>query len=214
MNTCSCYKDKEWYEIERENSTENINQIINIIQINKDPSIKSKVHKVSGTYISIYSNISGKLKTHRYFFLYPFDKKTYPRKEDAFFDYDYDDPIYPYKKENPHIFMKDFYFYADILFYRWMFDTMSFGQKKPIFASINEDNLGWKITSSDCIINTLSFESDFDKYKDFEEWYKTEDCNINFDLEITNPFLYMVPFPVRKYKYKYSKSCNNYLQLN
>jgi hypothetical protein len=213
MNTCSC-KNKEWYEIEKEKSTENINQIINVIQINKDPSIKSKLHKVSGTYISIYSNISGELKTHRYFLLYPFDKKTYPRKEEAVYDYEYDNPIMPYQKENPYIFMKDFYFYADILFYRWMFDRMIIGQNKPIFASLNEDNIGWKITSGDLRVSIISFESDFDKYENFDEWYKTEECNINFELEITNPFLYIVPFPVRQYKYKYNKTGENYLQLS
>ena len=198
-----------WYDLEREKSTEIIDNIVSIIQINKDTNIKSKIHKVTGTYISIYSNICGQFKTYRYFLLYPFDEK-----KKHLYDYEYEKPITPYKNVNPHLFMKDFYFYADNLFHKWMFDTMAIGRKKPIFAVLDENNIGWKIQPDDHpILLISSFKHDFDKYENFEEWYKTEECNISFDLEITNPFLYAVPFPVRRYIYEYNKTGKNSLQL-
>jgi hypothetical protein len=48
---------------------------------------------------------------------------------------------------------------------------------------------------------------------DYEEWYTKQIFNNVFIIKIVNPYLYMVPFPVKPIIIKTLKRINNYVEV-
>lgn len=48
---------------------------------------------------------------------------------------------------------------------------------------------------------------------DYEAWYEKQTFNNVFTITITNPYLYMVPFPVKPIIIKTVKRINNYVEI-
>jgi hypothetical protein len=48
---------------------------------------------------------------------------------------------------------------------------------------------------------------------DYEEWYEKKTFKNIFTIKIVNPFLYMVPFPVKPIIIKTVKRINNYVEI-
>jgi hypothetical protein len=64
----------------------------------------------------------------------------------------------------------------------------------------------------------ISIEKDCNEKKewmelDFEAWYEKKIFNNIFTIKIINPFLYMVPFPVKPITVLTVKKINNYLEI-
>jgi len=47
----------------------------------------------------------------------------------------------------------------------------------------------------------------------YEDWYEKNVFNNTFTMKITNPYLYMVPFPVKPIIIKTCQINNNYIQI-
>jgi hypothetical protein len=48
---------------------------------------------------------------------------------------------------------------------------------------------------------------------EYEAWYEKKIFNNIFTIKITNPYLYMVPFPIKPIIIKTVKKINNYVQI-
>lgn len=205
MNSSLPLQSDEWLMKETEESKNILEFITGVIEKNMNTREKGEIcSKVGGTYVSVYTKITGEYKTHRFFILFPFDKRKSARVENPQNDYDYDHPLYPYVTDNKHIFMKDFYFYADKTFHSWMYNEMV-KTYYPIIGWIGDDKMSWKLTHSNPILYALDYKNDMDETT-FDEWYERKDYKTSFSIQITNPYLYSVPFLCKPYIYNYDST--------
>ena len=49
---------------------------------------------------------------------------------------------------------------------------------------------------------------------EFKDWYENKTFNNIFTIEITNPYLYMVPFQVKKLFFKTDKRLNHFINID
>ena len=48
---------------------------------------------------------------------------------------------------------------------------------------------------------------------DYEQWYENKKFNNIFSINFINPYLYMVPFPLKSITFKTEKRLNNFIQI-
>ena len=185
---------------------EEFQNIINCFQdiiISRQNFKQPEYKKIIATFVGIKTNISGVLKLHTYIFLSPF-----PEKE-----------IYPYLQYYPNIYMKDVCFMVDEDFYLWVYTEMRRLQRMIVmFVEFNTQNFKIMEGNNDLII-TLSNKCNEQKewmQLSFEEWMENNSFNNIFSIIITNPYHYVVPFPVRPIKIKTSPKNDfcNYLIID
>lgn len=157
----------------------------------------TSIHKITATFIGIYTNISGKFQLHVYVLLFPFSQH---------------DSGAPYNKNIAGLYLKDVDFFVDEDFYLWLYDEMK--QQNGI-VMLNLCNNVWKVVngSSDLLITSCSVCSNPKEWMnvDFNEWYNKSSFNNIFNFKITNPYLYRVPFPVKTLVFQNGQ--NSFTQL-
>ena len=88
--------------------------------------------------------------------------------------------------------------------------------QKSIVILTLESNI-FKVFSgiSDLLIEIDKYSNEKKEWLDleYEEWYKNNLFNNVFTIKITNPYLYMVPFPVKPIMIKTIKKLNNYIEI-
>jgi hypothetical protein len=157
--------------------------------------IKSSEKYVGFTIIGINSKINGVLKIYKYVLIYPFIGQhkgiSYPKFN--------------------NLFLFDFCLSVDITFYNFIYNEMK-TRNNILICSINEDNFSWNLSNGDSLINILHNNINFTDLS-FEEWYEKEMFNFSdYIIEITNPDLYSVPFPLHPLKFSLNKYYDNYLK--
>jgi|Laugresbdmm110sn_2_1035109.scaffolds.fasta_scaffold02725_1 hypothetical protein len=161
--------------------------------------LKYSQHKLGATFVGIKTNISGTFKLHIYIILFPFIKK---------------EEIQPYSSVYPNIYLKDIYFNVDENFYLWIYEEMR--KKQSIIIMTLENNI-WKMIEGfgDALISIDKRCNEKKEWMEleFNEWYEKNVFNNVFILKITNPYLYIVPFPVKHILLKTEKSNYNYCKL-
>ena len=179
---------------EFENNIKYFQSIINTNNISKYSQ-----HKMGATFIGIKTNISGKLKLHIYILFFPFIKS---------------EGVVPYLYSFPNIYFKDLCFNVDENFYLWIYEEMK-RQNSIVILSLESNILtvvpgfGDVIICIDKICNEKKEWMDLD----YEAWYEKKLFNNVFIIKITNPFLYMVPFPVKPITIQTIKKHNNYIEI-
>jgi hypothetical protein len=160
---------------------------------------KYSKHKMGATFIGIKTNISGIYKLHFYILFFPFINS---------------DILVPYINTIPNLYLKDFSFDVDESFYLWIYQEMK-KQNSMVIMSL-ESNI-FKVVQGfgDAIINIDNncIEQKEWMNLEYEEWMEKQTFNNVFTITLTNPFLYMVPFPVKPIIIKTQKR-NNYVILN
>ena len=163
-------------------------------------------HYVNATFIGIKTNISGKNKLHIYILLFPFGRK------ENFTPYD------DYTPQN--IYIKDVSFGVDITFYRWMYTEIK-QNNNIVMLELSLSEYSFTAVHSDALIRKTRFSEKGGKFEnseiitteEFEEWYETATFKHPFLIEITNPYLYMVPFPVKSLYFKTESHSNTLLNF-
>jgi hypothetical protein len=155
-------------------------------------------HKIGATFIGIKTNISGNFKLHIYILLFPFINSNI---------------LVPYTNSIPNLYIKDISFDVDESFYFWIYHEMK-KQNSMVILSF-ESNI-FKVVEGfgDAII---SINKNCNEQKEwmnleYEEWMEKHTFNNVFTFTLTNPFLYMVPFPVKQIIIQ-TKKRNNYVIL-
>lgn len=156
-------------------------------------------HKVGSTFIGIKTNISGNYKLHIYILLFPFIKS---------------DVVVPYCNNFPNLYFKDLCLDVSENFYLWLYEEMK-RQNSLVVMSLDKYLLKVVHGSGDPL---LSVDINCKEKKewmdlDFEDWYEKKIFNNIFTINITNPYLYMVPFPVKPIIIKTFKKLNNYIEI-
>ena len=156
-------------------------------------------YKMGATFIGIKTNISGILKLHIYIIFFPFRKSEI---------------VVPYSISFPNIYIKDICFDVDKSFYLWMYEEMK-RQNSIVIMSLEEKILKVISGTGDALIN---IDINCNEKKEwlnleYEEWYEKQIFNNVFTIKIVNPFLYMVPFPVKPITIKTVKKINNYVEI-
>jgi len=160
---------------------------------------KCSSHKMSATFIGIKTNISGIFKLHIYILLFPFA---------------HSDSVVPYINSFPNIYFKDICFYVDESFYLWLYDEMK-RQNSIVIMSLESKILKVVSGNGDVII---SIDKNCNEKKEwmhleYENWYAKKTFNNIFTIKIINPYLYMVPFPVKPIIIQTVKKINNYVAI-
>lgn len=106
----------------------------------------------------------------------------------------------PYAKR-PHLFLKDTSFVVDTSFYRWVYDEMK-RQNSIVLLELSLTDHVLSVVWSDAVIRKTREDADQKKNpriitEEFDAWYEKGVMDAAFLIEIANPFLYMVPFPVQ-----------------
>ena len=164
--------------------------------------IQSKIstHTIGATILGIKTNISGIFKLHIYILLFPF--KSWKQE------------ISPYYNSFPNIYLKDIYFHVDDCFYQWMYEEMK-KQNSIVIMSLDDNILKVVEGFGDPIISidkTCNEKKEWMELE-FKEWYEKQTFNNIFTINITNPYLYTVPFPVKSIYLKTERRLNNYCNL-
>ena len=156
---------------------------------------KYSSHKIAATFIGIKTNISGTLKLHIYILLFPFP---------------YSDVVVPYSNSFPNMYFKDLNLDVDESFYLWIYEEMK-RQNSIVIMSL--DTNIFKVVSGhgDALI---SIDKNCNEKKEwmhleYEEWYAKGKFNNIFTINIINPYLYLVPFPVKVIIIQTVKKNNN-----
>ena len=154
-------------------------------------------HKMGATFIGIKTNISGYLKLHIYILLFPFRKN---------------ETIIPYSNSIPNIYFKDLCFEVDESFYLWLYEEMK-KQNSIVIMSLESNIL--KVIRGDALINIYTNCNEKKEWMEleYEAWYEKKIFDNVFTIKIINPFLYMVPFPVKPIIIQTLKRINNYVQI-
>ena len=155
--------------------------------------------KMAATFIGIKTNISGNLKLHIYILLFPFIKS---------------DSVVPYSNRLSNIYFKDLYFNVDESFYKWTYEEMK-RMNSIVIMTLESYILKVIPGFGDAL---LSIDKNCNEKKEwmdleYEEWYEKNIFNNVFTIKITNPFLYMVPFPVNPIIIRTAKKMNNYIEI-
>jgi hypothetical protein len=163
--------------------------------VSSNISTKSE-HKVGVTFIGIRTNISGKTKLHIYMLLFPFMTQN---------------EVTPYPNKVQNLYLEDIHLSVDYSFYLWMYAEMQ--KQNSIVIMSYEDNI-FKVVNGTCdlLVNINNSCNEQKEWMElgFEEWYKTHHFNNIFTITITNPHLYMVPFPVKPITVKTQRRLYNY----
>jgi len=153
-------------------------------------------HKIGVTFIGIRTNISGKSKLHIYILLFPFIEHN---------------EITPYPNKYQNLYFEDIHLNVDYSFYLWMYTEMR--KQNSIVIMSFDDNI-FKVINGfgDLLINIDKSCNEKKEWMDleFEDWYKKHYFNNIFTITITNPHLYMVPFPVKPIIVKTERRLYNY----
>ena len=153
-------------------------------------------HKMGATFIGIKTNISGIFKLHIYILLFPFV---------------YSEKVVPYSNSIPNMYFKDVCFDVGESFYFWIHEEMQ--RQNSIVIMTLESNI-FKVVPrlGDTLISIENEKKEWMEL-DYEDWYEKKTFNTIFTIKITNPFLYMVPFPVKPIIIKTVKRINNYIEI-
>ena len=156
-------------------------------------------HKMGTTFIGIKTNISGNLKLHIYILFFPFIKS---------------EMVVPYYNKNPNIYFKDVCFSVDKSFYLWIYEEMK-QQNSIVIMSLESNILKVVPGNGNALISIDKNCNEKKEWMDleYEEWYEKKIFNNIFTIKITNPYLYMVPFPVKPIIIKTLKKINNYVEI-
>jgi hypothetical protein len=173
-----------------------INYFKNIMNNN---ILKYASHKIGATFIGIKTNITGHLKLHIYILIFPFIKN---------------ESVVPYSYRYPNIYFKDLCLDVDESFYLWIYDEMK-RQNSIVIMSLESNILKVVNGNSDLII---SIDKNCNEKKEwmfleYEEWYEKKAFDNKFTLKLINPYLYMVPFPVKQITIQNIRNENNYIIL-
>jgi len=154
-------------------------------------------HKMGATFIGIKTNISGNLKLHIYILLFPFRKN---------------ETVIPYSNSIPNIYFKDLCFDVCESFYLWLYEEMK-KQNSIVIMSLESNIL--KVIRGDALINIYTNCNEKKEWMEleYEAWYEKKIFNNVFTIKIVNPYLYMVPFPVKPITIQTLKRINNYVQI-
>jgi len=156
-------------------------------------------HKMGATFIGIKTNISGTLKLHIYILLFPFIKS---------------EVVVPYCNSFPNIYFKDISFDVDKSFYLWTYEEMK-RQNSIVIMSLESKILKVVSGFGDPLISIDKNCNEKKEWMDleYEEWYEKKLFNNVFTITIINPYLYMVPFPVKPIIIQSLKKINNYIVI-
>jgi len=156
-------------------------------------------HKMGATFIGIKTNISGNYKLHVYILLFPFLKS---------------EVVVPYSDSIPNIFLKDLSFDVGENFYLWIYEEMK-RQNSIVIMSLESNIIKVVPGNGDVLISIDKNCNEKKEWMDleFEEWYEKKLFNNVFTIKIINPYLYMVPFPVKPIILKTVKRINNYVTI-
>jgi hypothetical protein len=154
--------------------------------------------KMAATFIGIKTNISGILKLHIYILFFPFP---------------YSEAVVPYTNIYPNIYFKDVCFNVDESFYLWIYEEMK-RQNSIVIMTLDESNIFKVISGYGDVL--ISIDKKCNEKKEwmeleYEEWYEKKIFNNVFTINIVNPYLYMVPFPVKPIIIQTVKKLNNYV---
>lgn len=158
-------------------------------------------YKMGATFIGIKTNISGNLKLHIYILFFPF-----PNSDTVV--------PYPYSHSYSNIYFKDICFNVDNSFYLWIYQEMK-RQNSIVIMSLESYILKVVAGNGDALIiidRNCKEEKEWLNL-DYEEWYEKKTFNNIFTIKIINPYLYMVPFPVKPIMIKTIKRINNYITI-
>lgn len=156
-------------------------------------------YKMGATCIGIKTNISGTLKLHIYILLFPFVKN---------------ETVVPYSNRFPNIFFKDLCFDVGESFYFWVYQEMK-TQNSIVIMSLESNILKVVQGNGDTLISIDKVCNEKKEWMelDYEAWYTKQIFNNVFTIKIVNPYLYMVPFPVKPIIIKTVKRINNYVEI-
>lgn len=156
-------------------------------------------HKMGATFIGIKTNISGNLKLHIYILLFPFIKN---------------EANIPYSKSLSNIYLKDICFNVGESFYLWIYEEMK-RQNSMVIMTLESNILKVVSGFGDTIISIHKNCKEKKEWMDleYEEWYEKKIFNNQFTIKIINPYLYMVPFPVKPIIIETLKNFNNYVVI-
>ena len=160
---------------------------------------KYSSHKMSATFIGIKTNISGFLKLHIYILFFPFPKS---------------ECVVPYSNSFPNIYFKDLCFDVDESFYLWIYEEMK-RQNSIVIMSLESYILKVVPGFGDALISIDKNCNEKKEWMDleYEAWYEKKIFNNRFTIKIVNPYLYMVPFPVKPIIIQTVKKINNYVVI-
>ena len=156
-------------------------------------------HKMGATFIGIKTNISGNLKLHIYILFFPF-----PNSE----------AVVPYSNRFPNIFFKDLCLNVDESFYLWIYEEMK-RQNSIVIMSLENKILKVVPGFGDALISIDKNSNEKKEWMelDYDMWYEKNIFNNIFTIKIVNPYLYMVPFPVKPIIIQTVKKINNYITI-
>ena len=156
-------------------------------------------HKLGVTIIGIKTNISGNFKLHIYILFFPFPKS---------------ETTVPYSNNFPNLYFKDECLDVDESFYFWLYDYMK-RKNSIVIVSLENNKMEVIPGNGDLLINIdiNCIEKKEWMDLDYETWYNKKSFNNVFTINIKNPFLYMVPFPVKPIIIKTVKKINNYVEI-
>ena len=154
-------------------------------------------YKMGATFIGIKTNISGINKLHIYILFFPFP---------------YSEGVAPYSNSLPNIYFTDICFDVDESFYLWIYEEMK-RQNSIVLMSL--ESKIFKVVSGfgDALITIDKVCNEKKEWMELEydAWLNKKIFNNIFTIKIVNPFLYMVPFPVKPIIIKTLKRINNYV---
>ena len=155
--------------------------------------------KMAATFIGIKTNISGILKLHIYILFFPFPNS---------------DTVVPYSNRYPNLFFQDICFNVDESFYLWIYEEMK--KQNSIVIITIEDNILKVVSGNGDVL--ISIDKTCIKKKEwmdlnYDEWFEKQIFNNIFTIKIVNPYLYMVPFPVKPIIIQTMKKINNYVEI-
>jgi hypothetical protein len=146
-------------------------------------SLKTRAqYKMCATCLGIKTNITGTMKVHVYIVLIPFQPTG---------------KIVPYSYfHNKGFALKDISFDVDESFYRWLYSEMCKNGGRPVILKLDE--WAWKTVfpAGDTLIR-YSEENTVEMSDDFDTWFQQGKYKEVHTIILTNPYLYLVPFPVK-----------------
>lgn len=176
-----------------------MNSIIYFQETLKQNIKKESKYKVGFTMISIqhisktnWLNQNKTKEINKFVLIYPFIGENC--------EYTYLAPSYINTTDNHN--MRDFCCSVDESFYHFLYEEMKKRNNLIIGKIIGET---WEIYDDDIV--QIHHEKEDIINESFEEWYKNGVLNVSdYTIEITNPYLYSVPYPLYSLKYKLTDS--------
>jgi hypothetical protein len=103
---------------------------------------------------------------------------------------------------------------VDKSFYLWIYEEMK-RQNSIVIMSLESNILKVVSGFGDPLISIDKNCNEKKEWMDleYEEWYEKKLFNNVFTITITNPYLYMVPFPVKPIIIQTVKKINNYIVI-